>query len=318
MLGEMPGMSGICKSFKLMDGMNYQVMYDNVTYDLKGRAISLLDSVQGEAMQEILMLSMLTGGDTDLNMYCLGNETIALALLNDDWSSAMNDVNTFRSFVELPFCIMSVPFIKIAFVFDLGAIFPNQIKLEKIVDDVSTEVILPMGIRMGQCIPYMGFVWHIDCDHELVYGEQYKLTTRNYVYTAYVEEERDSNSGEYFNVLNFYEAGHNFINTKDNSLIHYDSNYAVEAVSTTHTVEVTGTDIGIKKLDPKFGGGGSGSLLSLLLGGLVSTGASGYSLRKPAEEEVAFANKFFPKAINKESLEDGSLLSKLIKLKTVR
>ena len=318
MLGEMPGMSGLCKSFKLVDGMDYQVMYDNVTYNLKGRAISLLESVGGGA-EEILMLSMLTGGDIDLNMYCLGNEAIALALLTNDWSNILNDVNTFRSFVELPFCIMSIPFVKIAFVFDLSAIFPNQIKLEKIVDDISSEVILPLSIRMGQCIPYMGFVWHIDCNHELVYGEQYKLTTRNYVYTAYVEEQYDSNSGEYYNVLNFYEAGHTFINTKDNrSLIHYDSNYAIDAVSTTHTVEVTGTDIGIKKLDPKFGGGGSGSLLSLLLGGIMSTGASGYSLRKPAEDEVTFANKIFPKTISKESLENGSLLSKLIKLKTVR
>lgn len=307
LLNSFPGAVGVIKSFKIMDGMEYEVMYDDVVYHLKGKAVSMMNIAStGYALPSelMLMLTLLGGGDSDFNMYCLGDEALLTVIMQG--GDALPSVNPFDLLpLKYPFTILSIPMLKIGIVFDMSQVFPNQIKLEKILDDTSSEVILPLRTRMGYNIPYMGYVWNIHASQELEPGAQYRLTTRDYVYVAECMSKYDSDLDVTMVGVYFEDAGHAFIQAGANTIAHIDNTYSVtSSYSAAHKIKITGFAEGIKKLDSKYVSGGS-SLMDLLLMGGMMPNSSGYSLRGRNTENQGFLRQY----LSEEQIKDSRLLS---------
>lgn len=270
-------MGVIPTTFEAVPGCTYRTIYNDVVYNAPAYPYSILGSMGGigGSGSEIMLLMMLFGGMDNMNMTIIGD------------NSVMNSSSDSFTMPKYPFSIISVPMMGMSVAYDFSPKFPHVLRLDRVIDDVTTELILPMKTRMGFKHPQYGFVW--DCGE--VTGidttSTYRLRNSNlneYTTTPYVWD--DGVTVE----LEFNSPGVYFIYNQENSHLYYyiQDNYEVSIATQTYTVQIEGCSYPIKKLDPKFipNGGGMNPLMMMLMGGLgISANASTMSLRSENSNE---------------------------------
>lgn len=268
------GTGVITTMIEAVPGCTYKIVYDDVVYNAPASTFSILETmggIGGGNMAELMFIMMLFGGMGNMDMITIGE-------------SMMNLLPTSNK-IEMPkypFSITSIPMLGISMVYDFSPKFPHLVRLDRMIDDVTSEVILPMKTRMGFSHPILGYVW--DC------GEVSGIDTTS-TYRL-----RDSNMNEYTTTpyvwddgitveLEFYTPGVCFIYNQENNHLYYriQDDYEVSAAAQTHTIQIEGCSYPIKKLDPKFipnSGGMNPLMMMLMSGGFgISTNASTMSLR---------------------------------------
>lgn len=280
------GTGMIPSAFEAVPGCTYKVVYDDAVYHAPATTFSLLGSMgdiggSGAGIELMLMMSLFGGS---MNMSVIGDDSV-LNMVNLVGTTPMK-----ISTPKYPFSIISIPMLGMSAALDFSPKFPHVIRLDRMIDDVTSEVILPMKTRMGFMHPILGFMWDCGEISGIDTTSTYRLrdsnmnedTTTPYVYDDGMIE------------LNFYSPEVNFMYDPENNHLYYSiqpDSYNVSIPSETHTVQIEGCAYPIKKLDAKFlpSGGSMNPLMLLLMGGLgISTNASPMSLRStaPVAEEV--------------------------------